>query len=90
MQPPLPENESARLAALAALGVLDSAPDTGFDQLVELAQELFEVPVALVSLVTEDRQWFKACVGLEVRETSREVSFCGHAVEVVQLERTPR
>ncbi|MEQ6889088.1 GAF domain-containing protein [Halomonas sp. CS7] len=80
MQPPVPENDTDRLAALAALDVLDSAPDAGFDQLVELAQELFEVPIALVSLVAEDRQWFKACVGLEVRETSREVSFCGHAV----------
>ncbi|WP_108446484.1 GAF domain-containing protein [Halomonas denitrificans] len=84
MLPPVPDNDAARLAALAALGVLDSAPDAGFDQLVELAQELFEVPIALVSLVAEDRQWFKACVGLDVRETSREVSFCGHAVAAAQ------
>ena len=84
MQPPFPENNTARLAALAALGILDSAPDAGFDQLVELARELFEVPIALVSLVAEDRQWFKACAGLEVRETSREVSFCGHAVAAGQ------
>lgn len=80
MQPPIPENDTARLAAL---GVMDSAPDAGFDQLVELAQELFEVPIALVA---EDRQWFKACVGLEIRETSREISFCGHAVATQQRE----
>ncbi|SFT66673.1 GAF domain-containing protein [Halomonas saccharevitans] len=84
MKPPVPENDTARLAALEALGVMDSARDAGFDQLVELAQEFFEVPIALVSLVAEDRQWFKACVGLEVRETSREVSFCAHAVAALQ------
>lgn len=84
MQPPVPENDTARLAALAALGVLDSEPDAGFDQLVELARELFEVPIVLVSLVAEDRQWFKACAGLEIRETSREISFCGHAVAAQQ------
>ena len=84
MPPPVPENDTARLAALAALDVLDSAPDAGFDQLVELARELFEVPIALVSLVAEDRQWFKARAGMDVRETSREVSFCDHAVAAAQ------
>jgi len=80
MQPKLSANEASRLAALESLGILDSSSDASFDQLVALAADLFEVPIALVSLVDETRQWFKACVGLEAQQTSREVSFCSHAV----------
>ncbi|WP_404375586.1 ATP-binding protein [Vreelandella aquamarina] len=76
----LPDNESQRLTALHALNVLDTPADTAFDRITELACELFDVPIALVSLVDENRQWFKAQNGLDACETSREISFCAHAV----------
>jgi signal transduction histidine kinase len=80
LPPPRPADEGARLATLHALRILDTGPDDRFDTLTRLAARLFDVPMALVSLIDAQRQWFKSCVGLPVRETSREVSFCGHAI----------
>ncbi|HEX3634655.1 MAG TPA: sensor domain-containing diguanylate cyclase [Paraburkholderia sp.] len=81
MQVPLtPSNESARLDTLRALNILDTLPEERFDRLTRLAKRLFDVPIALVSLVDEDRQWFKSCIGLAASETSRDVSFCAHAI----------
>jgi DNA-binding response OmpR family regulator len=77
---PLPHDEKKRLAALHDLGVLDTAPEDRFDRITRLAAELFDVPIVVVSLVDQDRQWFKSCYGLDARETSREVSFCAHAI----------
>jgi len=76
----LPPDESVRLQTLRALNVLDTSHEERFDRLTRLAKRLFGVPIALVSLVDVDRQWFKSCVGLPVRETSRDISFCGHAI----------
>lgn len=78
--PSTPENERERLAALKDLNVLDSPPEPEFDELVEIASHILDMPITLISLVDEDRQWFKAKKGLEVDQTSREVSFCGHAI----------
>ena len=78
--PDKPKNEQARLNALQSLSILDTASEARFDRLTRLAQRLFKVPIALVSLVDEDRQWFKSCIGLPVRQTGRDVSFCGHAI----------
>ena len=81
MEPPTKRaNEATRLDTLRALNILDSAPEERFDRLTRLAKRLFGVPIALVSLVDADRQWFKSCVGLEASETSRDISFCGHAI----------
>jgi len=77
---PTPGNESERLRALHALLVLDTPPDEKFDRVVRFAAEQMDVPIALVSLIDEHRQWFKARVGLDAPETSRDVSFCGHAI----------
>jgi len=77
---PLPANEAARLAALRDLQILDTAPDEAFNQVVRLISRLFDVPIALVSLVDEDRQWFKARVGLDATETPRSAAFCAHAI----------
>lgn len=74
------EWESRRLADLAALDLLDSAPEQRFDHLTALVAELLGVPVALVSLVDADRQWFKSRVGVEVTELPRELSLCTHAI----------
>jgi diguanylate cyclase (GGDEF)-like protein len=78
--PSLPSNESTRLDTLRGLGILDTLPEERFDRLTRLARRLFGVPIALVSLVDADRQWFKSCVGLATSETSRDVSFCAHAI----------
>ncbi|NKB36649.1 MAG: diguanylate cyclase [Gammaproteobacteria bacterium] len=79
-KPDLPEDEPERLTTLRALGILDSPPDEHFDRITRLAKKLFEVPIALISLVDENRQWFKSCIGLNVSETGRDISFCGHAI----------
>lgn len=81
----LPDNETYRLADLQALRVLDTPPEHRFDRLVDLAADLFDVPIAYIALIDSDRQWFKAKCGLTVDQTGREVSFCGHAI----LQDTP-
>jgi diguanylate cyclase (GGDEF)-like protein len=80
LAPEKPVNEQARVATLRGLNVLDSAPEERFDRLTRLARRVFDVPIALVSLVDTNRQWFKSCVGLDASETGRDVSFCGHTI----------
>ncbi|AVS74253.1 putative bifunctional diguanylate cyclase/phosphodiesterase [Paracidovorax cattleyae] len=72
--------EQQRLTALRATGLLDTPPTEEFDRITRLASRLFGVPIALVSLVDADRQWFKSQVGLPVRETCREDAFCDHTI----------
>jgi PAS domain S-box-containing protein len=76
---PLPPDESERLEALRRLRILDTAPEQEFDDLVHLAAQLCEVPIAIVSLLDADRQWFKARVGIECCETSRDSAFCARS-----------
>jgi diguanylate cyclase (GGDEF)-like protein len=78
--PEKPKDEQARLDTLRSLNILDSLPEERFDRLTRLARRLFGVPIALVSLVDEDRQWFKSAMGLQFKETPREISFCSHAI----------
>lgn len=78
--PPVPKDEKLRLETLQSLNVLDTPHEERFDQLTRMAKRLFDVPIALVSLIDENRQWFKSCVGLDAKETSRDISFCGHAI----------
>lgn len=73
-------DEQARIETLRSLSILDTPPEERFDCLTRMAKRLFGVPIALVTLVDEGRQWFKSCVGLSVSETSRDISFCGHAI----------
>lgn len=77
---PLPANEVCRLQSLRLYQILDTPPATGFDNITRLAALICEAPIALVSLVDEHRQWFKARVGLMVAETSRDLAFCAHAI----------
>lgn len=80
MLAPIPENEDERLVALHRLLLLDTPPEERFDRIVAFAAEEFDVPVALISLVDSDRQWFKAKIGLSICGTPRSTSFCGHAI----------
>jgi signal transduction histidine kinase len=80
MDAPLPVNETERLATLYGLNVLDSPPEKDFDDIVALAAAVCGVPMSLVSLIDTDRQWFKASVGTDLVETSRDLSFCAHAI----------
>src|SRR3990172_496233 len=80
MKAPLPANEAARLEALRKYKILDTACEEAFDDLTALAAHICEAPIALISLIDEDRQWFKSKVGLTVTETSRGVSFCAHVI----------
>ncbi len=77
---PIPSNEEQRLAILREYQVLDTPPEQAFDDVVRLASLICGVPIALVSLVDETRQWFKARVGLEADSTARELAFCAHAI----------
>ncbi len=77
---PIPANESARLDRLRLYDILDTPPEEAFDRIARLASALMGTPIALVSLVDEGRQWFKARVGLEATETSRDIAFCAHAI----------
>ena len=75
------EREKRRLQELDRYAVLDTTPEESFDRITRLAQRIADVPIALVSLVDENRQWFKSKQGLDVTETPREVSFCTHAIQ---------
>ena len=74
--------EARRLSVLRDYQVLDTAPEAGFDRLTALAADLFEAPIALVSLIDAERQWFKSRYGLEMNSTPRSQGFCAHAIEL--------
>jgi GAF domain-containing protein len=76
----LPPDEEARLKALRDLDLLDTEPEAEFDELVRRAAEATGAPVAVVTLVDEARQWFKARVNLEMESSDRDLSFCAHAI----------
>lgn len=82
---PIPANESERMQALRELLILDTPPEERFDRIVQFAAEEFGVPIALISLIDSDRQWFKARFGLNVCETDRKSSFCGHAIHATEV-----
>jgi PAS domain S-box-containing protein len=82
MKADLPINETLRLKALHDLAILDSPREQSFDDIAQVAMQLCKVPIAVVSLVDRDRQWFKSCLGLDATETPRDVAFCAHAILV--------
>lgn len=80
MRVPVPSHEKKRLHVLWQYDVLDTVPEEVFDDLTDLAAHICETPIALISLVDEDRQWFKSKIGITISETSRDISFCAHAI----------
>jgi len=77
---PLPTDETTRLQALRALGVLDTDAEERFDRITQIASSTLDVPIALVSLIDGHRQWFKSRVGISVSETPRDLAFCAHTI----------
>ena len=75
-----PINEAGRVAALEKYAILDADPEQSFDDLTLLASFICKTPIALISLVDEDRQWFKSRVGMDAKETSRDIAFCSTAI----------
>jgi GAF domain-containing protein len=80
MLSPKPKDEKQRLKVLWQYDVLDTVPEEVFDDLTDLAAHICEAPIALISLIDEDRQWFKSKIGVTISETSRDISFCAHAI----------
>ena len=85
MAAPMPSIEAARVAALNRYAILDSEPEEAFDDLVVLAAHICRTPMALLSLVDDHRQWFKSAVGVQIKETPKEISVCAHAIEQSEL-----
>ncbi len=80
LEPQKPKNEAERLHALRTLQILDTTHEERFDRVTRMAKRMFGVSISLVSLVDEDRQWFKSAQGIDATETPRDISFCGHAI----------
>ena len=77
-------NESERLKALHGYQILDSISEEEFDHFTELAAMICEVPISLISLIDEDRQWFKSNLGIGINETPRNIAFCHHTIQDFQ------
>src|SRR5690242_10793544 len=80
LKPNVPEDEAQRLATLHSLNVLDTPAEERFERITRLACQALEAPIAAISLLDEDRQWFKSVRGLDMLETPRNISFCAHAI----------
>lgn len=80
IEAPIPKDEKTRLTTLRELLILDTPPEERFDRIVQFARDEFSVPIVLISLIDAERQWLKARVGVDIEQTPRNISFCGHAI----------
>ena len=79
-KPLIPENEAERLKALEAYKIMDTMPESGFDDITRLASQICETPISLISLIDDNRQWFKSRYGLKTSQTNKDYAFCAHAI----------
>lgn len=86
---PTPDHEAERLAALYALLILDTPPEQRYDKIVAFAAAEFDMPIVLITLLDSNRQWFKSQLGVNVCETGRDISFCGHAIMQADVMEIP-
>jgi two-component system NtrC family sensor kinase len=86
---PAPISDEARVAALQKYAILDTEPEQTFDDLTHLASYICKTPIALISLVDEDRQWFKSKVGVSISQTAREIAFCSKAIQQTDVMVVP-
>lgn len=77
---PVPANEKERLAAVLELKILNTKPEERFDRITKMALERFQIPIATISILDSNREWFKSCQGLDAKEGPRSTSFCGHVI----------
>ena len=85
LQPNIPNNEKQRLQALWSLGLLDTEPEERFDRITKRAVEEIKVPISTITLIDKDREWYKSCQGIHLKELPRNISFCAHALTSNQL-----
>ena len=91
--PHIPQNEAERLEALWQMKILDTAPEVRFDRITKEAAEKLRVPISTISIIDKDREWYKSCIGLDIKEQPREISFCAHALlsrEIFIIEDTKK
>jgi signal transduction histidine kinase len=80
VEPLIPVNEAQRLAALERYSILDTPPEAAFDRMARIVARIFAAPIAMVTFIERDQQWFKACFGTDLRENTRALSFCSHTI----------
>ncbi len=77
---PTPENDDKRISSLRDMALLSTPREAELDRITRIASKLFGTEIALITLVDQERQWFKSRIGLDISETAREISFCGHTI----------
>ena len=89
MTHPVPADDEARVAYLRSLGLIDTSKDPSFDRIIRICQDAFGMPVAALTLIDRDRQWFKSIAGLNVCETSRSIAFCNYTILGTEVFEVP-
>jgi diguanylate cyclase (GGDEF)-like protein len=85
LKAPIPDNEAQRLASVKAMQLLSTPEEEAFDRITRVAKRVFNVPIVLITVLDENRQWFKSQIGMDVKETPRDISFCGHTIHAGEM-----